>query len=396
MKPEVPLPQLVEASSTYKLFVPRKVEEKIRYLIRKFPNTEWSGVLFYTHSGSFEGNDLEIHCEDLFPMDLGTGGWTEFKMNEDVTAYIADNLVELFNCDQGLIHSHHKMGAFFSGQDKKTLQLEGNDTNCFVSLIVDTAGTYKAAITRKIQTETEVITKTLGSSYEFFGDGQITTGGSSEESTKVISNQIIEYFMLDVDREVVDNPFDFLDNRFNEIMKQKHTNNSSYTSQGTDNTVSIPFSKENPINIPAFPNIINTDKKVEEPTLFTDEEMEEMVDFSAWEPDPTTIHYMVCQMITCSFIINKDIDLKQWINKWMDKKYSEVFTDELSFEEWKEFIVDYMVNHYNDESLPAELVDDLSLYNHKIAYALYSDLYDYGDNSYLNSYKECLTRYIYE
>ena len=108
-----PLPPLVKQSSTYKLIVPKKVEEKIRYLIRKFPHTEWSGVLFYNHTGKFEDGSLEIHCEDLFPMDLGTGGWTEFKMSEDVTAYIADN-IELFDCDLALIHSHHTMGKLFA------------------------------------------------------------------------------------------------------------------------------------------------------------------------------------------------------------------------------------------------------------------------------------------
>ena len=97
------LPPLVAQSSTFKLVVPEKVEEKIRYLIRKFPQTEWSGVLFYKHQGTFEDKDLVIICEDIFPMDLGTSGWTEFKMNEDVTAYMAEN-IELFNCDMGLVH----------------------------------------------------------------------------------------------------------------------------------------------------------------------------------------------------------------------------------------------------------------------------------------------------
>ena len=105
---ETPLPQLVKMSDTYKLIVPAKVEEKIRYLIRKYPHTEWSGVLFIKHTGSFEDNNLVITCEDLYPMDLGTTGWTEFKMNEDVTSYMAEN-IELFECDMGLIHSHHTM-----------------------------------------------------------------------------------------------------------------------------------------------------------------------------------------------------------------------------------------------------------------------------------------------
>lgn len=97
------LPKILKMSSTYKLIVPEKVEEKIRYLIRKFPHTEWSGVLFTSHTGTFEDGNLIITCEDLFPMDLGTSGWTEFKMNEDVAAYMADN-IELFNYDLGLVH----------------------------------------------------------------------------------------------------------------------------------------------------------------------------------------------------------------------------------------------------------------------------------------------------
>lgn len=95
------------------MIVPAKVEEKIRYLIRKFPNTEWSGVLFYSHAGGFETNDLVITCEDLYPMDLGTTGFTEFKMTEDVVSYMGEN-IELFDCQMGLIHSHHTMGKSFA------------------------------------------------------------------------------------------------------------------------------------------------------------------------------------------------------------------------------------------------------------------------------------------
>ncbi len=85
------------------MVVPKKVEVKIRYLQRKFPNTEWSGVLFITHEGTFEDNNLVIKCQDIFPMDLGNAAYTTFNMNEEVTAYMADN-IELFECDLALIH----------------------------------------------------------------------------------------------------------------------------------------------------------------------------------------------------------------------------------------------------------------------------------------------------
>lgn len=97
------LPILVKGSTTYKMVIPENVEEKIRYLLRKFPSTEWSGVLFITHQGTFENNDLVIICKDIYPMDLGNATFTEFKMNEDVAAYMADN-IELFDCDMALVH----------------------------------------------------------------------------------------------------------------------------------------------------------------------------------------------------------------------------------------------------------------------------------------------------
>lgn len=97
------MPQLVKGSATYKLIIPENVEEKIRYLLGKFPSTEWSGVLFTTHEGTFENNDLVITCKDIYPMDLGNATFTEFKMNEDVAAYMAEN-IDLFDCELQLVH----------------------------------------------------------------------------------------------------------------------------------------------------------------------------------------------------------------------------------------------------------------------------------------------------
>jgi len=335
------LPRLIKQSATYKLFVPREVEGKIRYLIRKFPHTEWSGVLFTTHSGTFENGDLEIYCVDLFPMDIGTNGWTEFKMTPDVSAYMAKN-IELFDCDLSLVHSHHTMGAFFSGQDLKTLWSEGNDTNCFISLIVDTKGTYQAAITRKVKTKQKVTTINLGDSYEFFGEGekQLNLGGEVTEVTT--DNTTIEYFILDVRREVVDNPYDFLDKRFEEIEAQKKQ------------------------ELDKFP------------------------------PDAEQIHHLICQMITCSFIVNKDLDLKQWVTRHMNKKYEEIFPDSDNFDEWKEFVVEFCINRHVEANPPEGLYNDWELYQSKIAKAMKAELYQYSENPFIQEYIEVLNRYIYE
>lgn len=151
-------------------------------------------------------------------MDLGTSGWTEFKMNEDVTSYMAEN-IELFDCEMGLVHSHHTMGAFFSSQDNLMLQQEGNDTNCFVSLVVDTRGQYVARITRKVQSKSEVTVKNLGTSYEFFGEGSKEITHNGKEITKEVDKEVIEYFDLAVERHEVSNSLDYLDTRFDEIQK---------------------------------------------------------------------------------------------------------------------------------------------------------------------------------
>lgn len=377
---------------------------------------------------------MEIHCEDIYPMDLGTGTFTDFKMDESVVGYIAEN-IDLFDCDMALVHSHHVLGAFLSNTDLQTIWSEGNDTNCFVSLVVDTKGTYVAALTRKIKEKKQVTTADMGSSYEFFGEGSVAlTDSQSKTSTvEVIDREVIEYFMLDVQIEHVDNPLAYLDTRFDEIQevkKKKVVTTSTVVnppvvkaSENGNHSPWIPNSKNHPY-VPStreslergsfdfdfdedysFQEWQKKQNKVKEPTLFSENEMAEMVDTSGWEPDPTIIHKLVCQIITCSFIISDDIDLKQWITRWMNKKYKEIFgpdcDESVQFQEWKEFIIEFMLNEYIllEDNIPEELMGDYDLLNSKIAAAMYSELYQYNtkeDTLYLNDYMEVLTRYIYE
>ena len=389
MEEKNPLPPLIKQSATYKLYVPRKVEEKIRYLCRKYPSLEWSGVLFYTHTGTFEDNNLEIHCEDIYPMDLGSATFTKFQNDETIVGYVADN-IDLFQCDMGLIHSHNRMSCWFSGTDTSTLQSEGNDTNCFVSLIVNNEGTYCAAITRKVQSKKRVITEYLGSSYEFFGEGAKQLTGSNEAGREEAETTSIEYFMLDVEREIVDNPFDFLDKRFEEIESKKK--NVSLPKE--PDTFEYKFlNSERYKSASAKENLL-----IEEPSMFSREEMGEVFT-TDWEPDTKIIHHLVCQMITCSLIINKDIDLKQWIVRHMNNKYKEIFEesgDPQHFNEWKEFIVEFLFNQYEDSNLPGDAYGDYDLYLSKIASAMYDSLCEYPTNGYIEQYKEILMRYIYE
>lgn len=401
------LPKLVKGQSTYKLIVPQNVEEKIRYLIRKFPSTEWSGVLFFTHEGSFENNDLVITCADFYPMDLGTSGWTEFHMSEEVAAYMAQN-IELFDCDTGLIHSHHALGAFFSGQDNLMLQQEGNDTNCFVSLVVDTKGTYVARITRKVQSKSEVTVKPLGTSYEFFGNGSKTISNGSTELTKIVDKEYIEYFDLQVERHEVPNTLSYLDTRFAEIeLKKKDVAKTSVVSQQTngfnlksetDDTQFFDWLHTKDIRNNAVPQQTSLNFKDTHKQNATETETE-----YDWTPDPKKIHETVIHIVTLNLILNpKNFNFKHWITRHMFNVYQRIFgkpatVDSLpnAFCEWRDFIIQFTLDHYDEPDIPSYMYDEYDIFTSVVAQSIIDELSEYvDDNPYIQHYINTLYQYI--
>lgn len=293
--------------------------------------------------------------------------------------------------------------AFFSGTDVSTLQSEGADTNCFVSLIVDTKGTYQAAITRKVVTTTQIQVINSSISYEFFGEGTKTRTSkvSPDETVGVEEDVEIQYFMLDVEREVTSNPFDYLDARFDEIEAKKREASKKvpvYTPPTTTNHGGSDYDGD-------FYDWIhkkgNTEKPKEEPvvyspTLFDKDTMDEMVDPTKWAPDPTIIHYLAVQLLTCSLIVSKDLDLKQWVHKWMTKKYEEIFrgTEEVEMENWADFYVEFILNHYDVDAVPMEILDDYDQYISSIALDLLGELDALPENPYIEIYKTKLNMYV--
>ena len=412
------LPQLVKGQSIYKLIVPQDVEEKIRYLIRKFPSTEWSGVLFITHQGSFENNDLVITCKDIFPMDLGSAGWTEFRMSEDVAAYMAQN-IELFDCEIGLLHSHHQLGAYFSGQDNAMLQQEGNDTNCFVSLVVDTRGTYVARITRKVQSKSEVTIKSLGTSYEFFGEGSKTIVKDDSEVTKTVDKEYIEYFDLQVERHEAPNSLAWLDSRFDEIAKKKASQQTAYSAVGTK-----PYVSGSPINLGSAPsqyspqsehsdkgffdwlhnegNNINGQAVSNVPPANVNAPVEGELNFN-WTPDSKKIHEAAVHMVTLNLILNpKDFNFKHWISRHMANVYRKVFggfsLDDgtpTAFTEWRDFIIQFTLDYFDVPDIPDALLDDQDQFMGIVAQAIIDELSEYVNlNPYIQEYINALYQYI--
>lgn len=398
----------MKGSSIYKLIVPENVEEKIRYLLRKFPSTEWSGVLFVTHEGSFENNDLVITCKDIYPMDLGNATFTEFTMNEDVAAYMSEN-IELFDCDLQLIHSHHQMSTQPSGTDLNTLKEEGNERNCFVSLIVNNAGKYYAAITRKVQTKSEVTVKKLGTSYEFFGDGSKELEHKDETTTKVIEKEVIEYFDLEVERHEVPNTLEYLDARFDEIAKKKTIERKNNWDSSNIAPTGHFFDWMHSKPVPKEQNLFGDISYREVPEKpYKDDHMFNQTITDEWQPDPKKIHAAVVHMITCNLIINPEkFDLKQWITKHMKNIYIKIFGEYSiyecehntcgAFSEWRDFIIQYTLDYFDTSDVPDAIFDNGDIFQSRIAQAMSDEIMEFIDvNPYIEAYNEALILNIVE
>jgi len=351
-KSTIPQIQLTKRSDLYKIVIPASVERTIRFLCSKVWNVEWSGVLFYTVTGTFEDNNLVVRCEDIYPMDIGSSGYTEFDMSPDVISYMAQN-PELLGCKMGLVHSHNNMSTFFSGTDQSTLKEEGRDRNHFVSLIVNNAGSYTAAITRKVKyVESREI------SYPSF-DGVVVQAHETFEELEEI-----EWFNLSIEFEGEhNNKFNDIDARLNEIKKTKEANKPA-------STTSIPsfYSSYNSNTYEHNP----TDNKEsgKELTLFNDDFDWEYID-NKLSSDTTLstqtinkklnkdlLNSLKLQLLTGSIIADNEfkVDINKWLNN-MEKRFDKRFKDDDNpekltlFTYWAtgyiEFLVWYAIDDYN-------------------------------------------------
>ena len=301
--------------------------------------------------------------------------------------------------------------AFFSGQDMKMLQQEGNDMNCFISLIVDTPGNYVARVTRKVQTKSEVTIKNLGTSYEFFGEGSKDIVKENTETTKVVDKKVIEYFDLEVERHEVPNSLAYLDTRFDEIERKK-AKEERVTKEGMlPNNPINNFSINDDNNFWKSLHSKNDSKELslfeDSPASkeFTPEDEEKLRKVAIeWTPDERKVHRAVCNILACNLIINPDkFDLKQWIKRHMVNVYKRIFGEEFNdqdlnpFNQWKEFIIQFTLDNFGESDAPNELLDDWDLYISKIAEAIWNELTLYAnENCYIQAYQEALECYIVE
>lgn len=388
---------LVQKSGTYnyKLIIPAEVERKIRFTCQKVWNTEWSGTLFFTHEGSFENDDLVLRCVDIYIMDIGTQAYTEFDMNPDVIAYMTEHS-ELLDCQLGLIHSHNNMSTFFSGTDTATLKEEGRDRNNFVSLIVNNAGSYTAAITRRIKSK-QVMESV---SYEFFGDGE------KQDTKKYVSDaDEIEWFYLKIEKEDENYSFPDMAARLEEIKKAKAEKakkaQTPVYSSGYKPVIANSYgTKAGPANL-----VKKEDSKPEvaQTTLFdnvNDLPFDDYysIPYGQVTFDKVTLKSLVLQLITGSIIISNDskIDITKWVKSMpalYEKRFGKGEEGMKNFKIWADTYAEYLTWYVTDEKLE-ELGFDETEICAICAHDMIEELTKLPENDYIKGYIDALQKYL--
>ena len=388
---------LVQKSGTYnyKLIIPAEVERKIRFACQKVWSTEWSGTLFFTHEGSFENNDLVIRCVDIYIMDIGTQAYTEFDMNPDVISYMCEN-PELLDCQMGLIHSHNNMSTFFSGTDTATLKEEGRDRNNFVSLIVNNAGSYTAAITRRIKSKQ--VRESV--SYEFFGDGE------KHDTKEYVSDaDEIEWFYLKIEKEDENYSFPDMAARLEEIKqakaeKVKKAQTPVYQGSYKPVIANSYGTKADPANLvkkeTKRPKVVQT-------SLFDDVddlpfEVGYDIPYGQVTFDKVTLKSLVLQLITGSIIISNDskIDITKWAKSMpalYEKRFGKGKEGMKNFKIWADTYAEYLTWYVTDEKLE-ELGFDETEICAICAHDMIEELTKLPENDYIKGYIDALQKYL--
>jgi len=194
-----------ELTNKGKLILSHNLQAEIDLLHKKVGNIEWIGVLFYTKVAGDIGNPstLVLKADRLFLMDIGTAGHTEATMDAEEVLNMYDQIPDCMNLKQGLIHTHHNMAAFFSGEDWDELQINTPVHHYYLSLIVNHAGTYVAKVAY-----------VADSLHEFK-----YRNSNNEDETSRVNKKLMMVIDLDIIRETADIAPYFVD-RYNYVKEK--------------------------------------------------------------------------------------------------------------------------------------------------------------------------------
>lgn len=263
------------------------------------------------------------------------------------------------------------MSSFFSKTDLFTLQSEGADRNNFVSLIVNNEGSYSAAITRKVARHLDIEEDNACS---FFGN-------DSDKNCQnySVDEEVVEFYMLDIDRQIPENSFSYLDERFEKIKSSKKTDIDK------NNRFKQPASYA--ANSPWLPK-----STYKEPSLFKEEELDALDDMNLIPINPVLARSVTVKMLLCSFLANTSkTDMEKFVKGNMQQVYDHFFesAENLKFTNYADWVTDYLVSC----SCPPD--EDETLWATSMALAIQQILLPYEkDNPYIHGYIDALDSII--
>lgn len=284
------------------------------------------------------------------------------------------------------------MSCFFSGTDTATLKEEGNDRNHFLSLIVNNAGTYEAAVTRKVNS---VNTITESYKYNSFND-EVKEG----ERTYTEEHEAIEYYMLDITKEGKDYSFRELDERLSEIRKRKEKEKEERNKKvfrGTDTVKCYDRTTYGDWDVPQIPNLFDsfTGKKIPEVVEVTEDR--KIVDRTPDKVNMDDVNNVLCQLITGSIVIKdyKSFNIDSYVEKEMsslfDRRFGNSTVGFQDFEMWADQFCEFLICNVEPENMTsheeAQWMSDFSE-----ALVVYLD--SLKSNKYIDKLKEIISQWI--
>lgn len=210
-----------------KLIISPELEEQIDIFHAIAGSTEWSGILLYVikEGDISKPESLVIEVKGMFPMDIGTPGYTEYDYDErtlDMYDLYPNALEEGWRL--GHIHTHHNMKAYFSGTDLQELRDNIDNHAYYLSLIVNFDKKYCAKICIKGEREVKE-----SSVLKYTGLFDNKKSNKKSNSTKI--ETIVYNADLDIEMPEKNTDISFI----GEILKLKKKKKSYTSSWSTNN-----------------------------------------------------------------------------------------------------------------------------------------------------------------
>ena len=287
------------------------------------------------------------------------------------------------------------MNTFFSGTDTATLKEEGRDRNNFVSLIVNNAGTYTAAITRRIKSKQ--VKESV--SYEFFGDGE------KHDTKEYVSDaDEIEWFYLKIEKEGENYSFPDMAARLEEIKQAKEERAKKTQIPVYQGGYKPVIANSYGIKTASANIIKNEEKPTTQKTLFNKEgepsfqDMDSPIAYGYVHVDKKTIESIVKQLITCSILIPNEskIDINKWVMSMpalYQKRFGNGEEGMMAFESWANTLVEYLTWEVEDAGLE-EMGFDQTDVQSICAHDLIEALTKLPENEYIKVYIDELEKYL--